>query len=224
MSHYVICPFCKIRFDRDKESYVSVGSRRYAHSACYKQEQLKDSQLKDLEIIFPDEFVTCKYCKKKINKTKDLDYKAVKKKYAHIACIEAEEKREKTDEEKFYLYVIELFKIEDDFVPPRIQKQAQDYIKKYNYTYSGMLKALKYFYEIKHNDISKSNGGIGILPYCYQDAYNYYFSLWQAQQKNQVDINRYIPREIEITIPIPKRKNTKKKIFTFLDKDEVNEQ
>ena len=87
-----------------------------------------------------------------------------------------------------------------------------------------MLKALKYFYEIKHNDISKSNNGIGIIPYIYQDAYNYYFSLWQAQQKNKVDINKYIPQEIEVVIPSPKRKITKKKIFSFLDKDEINVQ
>lgn len=103
---------------------MSVSSRRYAHSNCYKLEQEKNPSLKDLEIVFPDEFVTCKYCKKKINKIKDIDFKVVKKKYAHIACIEAEEKREKTDEEKFNLYVINLFKLEDDFVPPRIQKQA----------------------------------------------------------------------------------------------------
>lgn len=87
-----------------------------------------------------------------------------------------------------------------------------------------MLKALKYFYEIKHNDVSKANGGIGILPYCYQDAYNYYFSLWQAQQRNQVNMNYYIPKEIEVIIPIPKPRNTRKKIFTFLDRDEINEQ
>ena len=181
LAHKVVCKYCNLQFDRDKENYVSVGSRRYAHVNCYKQEQLKDPTLKDLEIIFPDEFVTCKYCKKKINKTKDTDYKAVKNKFAHLACIAAEEQREKTDEEKFYIYVIDLFKIEDDFVPLRIKKQAKDFIEKYNYTYSGMLKALKYFYEIKHNDISKSNNGIGIIPYIYQDAYNYYFSLWQAQ-------------------------------------------
>lgn len=181
MAHKVICKYCNKYFDRDKEPCIAVSSRRYAHVDCYKKEQLKDPQLKNLEIIYPDEFVICKYCKKKINKTKDKDYVAVKKRYAHIACVEAETKREKTDEEKFYIYIIELFKLDDDFVPPRIQKQAQDYIKKYNYTYSGMLKALKYFYEVKHNDISKANGGIGILPYCYQDAYNYYFSLWQAQ-------------------------------------------
>lgn len=179
--------------------------------------------MRTLEIVYPDEFVTCKYCKKKINK-KDTNYKAVNKKFAHIECIEKEKTRERTDEEKFYDYVIDLFQIEEDFVPLRIKKQAQTFVKDYHYSYSGMLKALKYFYEIKRADLSKANNGIGIIPYIYQDAYNYYFSLWQAQQKNSVNLNDYIPREIEITIPSPKKKINKKKLFAFLEEDEINEQ
>ena len=137
----------------------------------------------------------CKYCKKKINKTKDTDYKAVKNKFAHLACIVAEEQREKTDEEKFYIYIIDLFKIEDDFVPLRIKKQAKDFIEKYNYTYSGMLKALKYFYEIKHNDISKSNNGIGIIPYVYEESKEY----WYTRERQQKGICAKLEEQIRQT-------------------------
>ena len=119
---------------------------------------------------------------------------------------------------------MDLFQIEEDFVPLRIKKQAQTFVKNYNYSYSGMLKALKYFYEVKRADLSKANNGIGIIPYIYQDAYNYYFSLWLANQKNNVNLMDYIPSEIEIIIPSPKRKINKKKRFTFLDEDEINEQ
>lgn len=34
MAHYAICKYCNIKFNRDKEPYVEVGSRRYAHKAC----------------------------------------------------------------------------------------------------------------------------------------------------------------------------------------------
>jgi len=34
MAHNVICPICGKRFDRDKISFVQVGSRRYAHADC----------------------------------------------------------------------------------------------------------------------------------------------------------------------------------------------
>ena len=201
---------------------MAVGSRRYSHVKCYDKARAADPKLRELEIVYPDEFVTCKYCKKKINK-KDTNYKAINKKFAHIECIEKEKTRERTDEEKFYDYVIDLFQIEEDFVPLRIKKQAQTFVKDYNYSYSGMLKALKYFYEVKRADLSKANNGIGIIPYIYQDAYNYYFSLWLANQKNNVNLMDYIPSEIEITIPSPKRKINKKKRFTFLDEDETNE-
>lgn len=48
----------------------------------------------------------------------------------------------------------------------------------YNYTYSGILRTLKYVFEVKNGDLSKANGGIGIVPWKYQEAYNYYYNQW----------------------------------------------
>lgn len=85
-----------------------------------------------------------------------------------------------------------------------------------------MLKALKYFYEIQGHDISKANGTISIIPYIYNDAYNYYYALWVAEQKNiEKDISAYIPKEITISIVSPERRPLKKAYFNFLDKDEI---
>lgn len=98
-------------------------------------------------------------------------------------------------------------------------------MKQYNYTYSGMLKALVYFYEVKKNDVSKANDGIGIIPYIYNDAYNYYYTLWLAKEANKgKDISAYIPKEIEITIPPPQRDVVKRNLFQFLDKDEITDE
>lgn len=108
-----------------------------------------------------------------------------------------------------------------EYVEPRVQKQITKYINEYNYTYSGMLKALKYFYEVKGNSIEKSNGGIGILPYIYKNAYNYWYEVWLAQQKNSMKvIEQYVPQVKEIVIPIPQVKVKKRKLFKFLDKEE----
>jgi hypothetical protein len=41
-------------------------------------------------------------------------------------------------------------------------------VEDYHFTYSGILNTLKYWYEIKKNDTSKSNGALGIVPYVYQ--------------------------------------------------------
>ena len=86
-----------------------------------------------------------------------------------------------------------------------------------------MLKALVYFYEVKGNDVEKANGGIGIIPYCYKQAFDYYYNIFLSNQQNeQKDINMYIPKTIEIHIPVPQKRIKKKKIFTFLDEEEVS--
>lgn len=115
-------------------------------------------------------------------------------------------------------YIKKLFNT--TYVDARIQKQIKQYIEEYNYTYSGIKKALVYFFEIKSNPISKANGGIGIVPYVYQQAYNYYLALWQAQQKNQDKVvEEYRPVIKEIVIPRPQAKIRKRQLFMFLDEE-----
>ena len=165
--------------------------------------------------------VKCYYCGKTFDRDK-LPYVQVSaKRYAHQECsLTEEEKSNKEEQDKYDLenYIMQLFKT--DYVDARIHKQIKQYREEYNYTYSGIRKALVYFFEIKGNSIEKANGGIGIVPYVYQQAYNYYLALWQAQQKNQDKIIiDYIPKVKEITIPKPQRKIKKQNLFTFLDEE-----
>lgn len=219
MAHRVICSICKSNFDRDKIAYVQTGARRYAHADCALRQAAEKNETLTLEIVDPNDFITCIYCKKTFKKS-DAEYiQITNSKYAHIACSELEAKREKTDAEKLDAYIMKLF--DYDYVPPRAKRQINDFIKEYNYTYSGMLKALIYFYEIKHGSIEEAHDGIGIIPYIYQDAYNYYYNLWMAQQKNkEKDISNYIPQTIEVRIPVPQRNIKKRKLFGFLDEEE----
>jgi hypothetical protein len=219
MPHVVLCPYCNTKFDRDKEEYAIVGTRRYAHAACMLREAEKDPNYIKKEIIDPNDNVVCAYCKKPMSK-KDEDCIMIgNNKYVHKACQELEEKREKTDKEQLEDYIKDLFQI--SYIDPRVKGQIKKYIDEYNYTYSGIRKALIYHYEIKGGDKSKANGGIGIVPYVYQNAYEYHYNLWLAQQKNKdVEINLYTPKVKEIIIPRPQRKIKKRQLFTFLDEDE----
>ena len=168
--HIVKCYYCGQSFDRDKEEFVKVNSRRYAHKKCAEN-------------------------------------------------IEEAQSQEDKDKQALEEYIMKLFKT--DFVNPMIQKQIKEFRTEYNYSYSGILKALVYFYEIKHNSIEKANGRISIVPYVYQQAYRYYFSLWQAQQKNSgKQIELYTPKIREIVISVPERKVKKRKKFSFLDEEE----
>ena len=124
--------------------------------------------------------------------------------------------KEEYDKMQLEQYIIQLF--HSDYVDPRIQKQIKSYIENYNFTYSGILKSLVYFYDVKKNPIEKANDGIGIVPWIYKQAFDYYYAIWLAQQKNEDKIlEDYVPEEIEIVIPRPKPKPYRKHLFTFLD-------
>ena len=127
------------------------------------------------------------------------------RRYAHLTCAlaaENEKSQAEKDKEDLEKYIMEL--LGEEYISPRVRKQMNSYVDEYNFTYSGMKKALVYFYEVKGNDKSKAKGGIGIIPYVYRDAYNYYYSLWLANQKNEHKvITDYKPVVREVRIPPP---------------------
>lgn len=166
--------------------------------------------------------VKCPICGLQFDREK-VPFKMVgARRYAHEECFNNAEKnksQEEKDKEALENYIMKLFG--DNYITPRIRSQIKQFREEYNYTYSGIHKALIYFFEIKKNSIEKANNGIGIVPYVYKDAYNYYYAIWEAQQKNEaklVEIKRVPIREVEtIIIPPPERKIKKRNLFSFLD-------
>lgn len=218
MSHFVICPYCGKKFDRDKEKYAVINNRRYAHVACMLQKAETDPKYQIKEIIDPSDYVKCIYCKNTLSKKDNDCIEVTEGRYAHKKCQEIEDKREKTDKEQLDDYIKKLFQMQ--YVDPKIQLQIKKYVQDYNYTYSGIQKALQYYYEIKNGDKSKAKNGIGIVPYIYKDAYNYFYNIWLAQQQNKdkVLIN-YVPKVREVTILRPQREIKKKRFFQFLNEE-----
>ena len=170
--HKVKCFYCGQIFDRDKEDFVLVGARRYAHKNCAdKGEKIKSPEEKDLDTL--------------------------------------------------ETYIKKLFNV--SYIDARIKKQIQKYKKEYNYSYSGMLKTLIWWFEIKGNSIEKANGGIGIIPYVYQEACNYYYALYLAQIANEdKEIIDYIPQQITIEIESPQSKARPPKLFNLDDMEDNN--
>ena len=224
MAKIVKCLYCETNFDREKEAFVQPSSRRYAHASCYLRKKANEENVPELEITDPADKVVCIYCKKEFDKSKESFKVFSNGKYAHQACFELEQSRELTDQEKLERYIMKLFN--SDYVYARIKKQIQDYVTNHGYTYSGIQKALVYYYEVKGNkfDEGKAQGGIGIVPSVYQHAYNYYYAIWEAQQKQEhisdaASIEEYIPKTVEVKIPVPQRKERKRQLFTFLDEE-----
>ena len=171
--------------------------------------------------------VICSKCGKQFDRDKIQAVKSGPRRYAHYECMpEGEkvplpppkEKKKDVEEEnliKLKEYINKLF---DNSVNwPLVMKQIKTFKEENNYTYSGMLKSLIYFYEVKGNHVENSKG-IGIIPYAYKDAYNYYYSLFVAQSQNEkVDFKKITSKVREITIKPP---CIKKKVRIFNEEEE----
>ena len=101
----------------------------------------------------------------------------------------------------------------------RINKQIKEYTLEKGYSYSGILKSLIYFYEVKGNSVDKANGGIGIVPFVYQDAYNYYYDLFLAKNRNDKKNVQEITSKVKEIIIKPPQRPIKKRLFKFLDEE-----
>ena len=219
----VKCKYCGKQFDREKEPYIQIPygkTFRYGHANCYIDAVNNKKEKEQYDIWDPKQSTTCFWCHQAVfpNQLDIIQMPQLKDRYVHKKCAE---EHPKDDKEELTIYLIKLFKLKDDYILPRYMKQLSQYEKQYNFSYSGMLKALKYWYEVKKNPVD-TDRGVGIIPYIYKNAYDYYYALWQADQQNQQikDFKKYIPQDIEVTIKSPERVLPKRKLFSFLDKEE----
>lgn len=169
-------------------------------------------------------YVTCVYCGERFNRDKEPTTQISARRYAHKECADKygqEKTQEELDLEKLEKYIMKLF--DEPYINARIRKQLRDFRKEYNYTYSGMLKALIYWYEVKGNSIAKANGGIGIIPHIYKDAYNYYYNLYLIKLSNEnKNIEDYKPKEKVVEIFAPQIRAIKQiKLFNLDDGEDV---
>ena len=147
----------------------------------------------------------CAICGKEFDRNAVQAVRHGARRYSHWTCEpngELVPMENKIDPEldKLNNYIINL--LGKDYNAARVKKQIKDF-KEQGMSYSGMLKSLIYFYEVKGNSKEKANGGIGIVPFVYKDAYNYYYDLFMAQQRNE-NKKPFIERVREIIIKPPK--------------------
>ena len=161
--------------------------------------------------------VTCQYCKQRFDRDKIDFIKISERRYAHKTCMQ-ETVIEKSKEEKDYDALIEYAKhlLNDKYSDARVKKQIKDFKDQYEYTFSGMLKSLIWFYEIKQNPIDKANGGIGIIPFVYNDALQYYYAIYLANSEGE-KVKNYQPETKVIVIKSPIAEPKKPKLFKLED-------
>lgn len=154
--------------------------------------------------------VKCLYCGEHFNIVPEEEgiiwFKPRSNRYAHVKCGQEQETK-KTQEEKDFDELYQYVKKEqgDNFNFVQFKRVTDAWIKDYQYTYSGMLKSLLYFYEVKGNSKAKlREGSIGIIPFCYSQAYNYYYEIYLASQRAGTGNYKTTSTEIEIDAPVAK--------------------
>ena len=130
--------------------------------------------------------VTCRCCKQKFDaqpEGKDKDWIMPSKNwYYHLTCYNdwAKKKNDvhsQADDDLWFGamwdYLAKDIKIGPNFM--KVKSQWDNFIKK-GQTPKGIYFCIRYFYEVKKGDPKKSDGGIGIIPYIYQEGAAYWMN------------------------------------------------
>ena len=103
----------------------------------------------------------CPFCNNEV-KEEEAIFNTKTKRYYHPQCYDILLERKNLCD-----YICNLFGYKKPSV--KAYQQMSSYYDR-GVSYADMLLALKYFYEVKKGDISKSQGGIGIVPYILDEA------------------------------------------------------
>lgn len=87
-------------------------------------------------------------------------------------------------------------------------------------SYKEILLALRYGYEIKHIDKTKSNGGIGIVPYILEDSQHYF----ERHQLEKVEFARKVEEQMRaienMEVVVRVRRKKQKQPIAFVHDDD----
>ena len=164
--------------------------------------------------------VKCLYCGEYFDADKIEFIKPRSNRYAHKICPNQNktesEIKEINNEDAFWQYIKKLYGPKYNYV--KLKAFADKYIREYHFTWSGMLKALKWHYEINHNNKNSIDyESIGIIPYIYEDAKSYYRKIYESQKKNK---NVKVRAQLEtVSIQSPRAYHPRPQLFN-LDKED----
>ncbi|AXF52457.1 MAG: hypothetical protein [Caudoviricetes sp.] len=166
--------------------------------------------------------VICQLCRTKFDRDKEPWVEMSPMRYAHKVCADRAgikiipESQEEKDLKELELYIKKL--LNEQYINANVRKQIMQFRKEYGYSYTGILKCLKYWYDIKGNPKSKANHNIGIVPYIWNQAKDYYYMLYLANNLNaDKEISDFKPKIKNISIPRPQHPKKRIKLFELGD-------
>lgn len=143
--------------------------------------------------------VKCLNCGKQFD-ANVIPYVKIGTRYAHKSCSNSEIAKTEKEKDAFFQTIKSIYGPKYNYM--LINTQAEGYIQQYGYTWSGMRACLHWFYNINHGSLEEGNGGVGIIPFIYDQVRDYYTKLYKTQEKNK---NEKLRRPvIEFNIQSPK--------------------
>lgn len=152
--------------------------------------------------------------------------------YWHVHCYEAKQSfiqnprinNEVTDAMWFdacWDFLTKVQKIDIDFV--KFKSQFENFLKKKE-TAKGIYFTLRYFYDVQKGDKSKADGGIGIVPFVYRAATEYWTNLEISKAGIIAEIESQIARRearpvVYIQRPRKKKKKEKWDLNSFTEEE-----
>lgn len=167
--------------------------------------------------------VTCYYCNERFDRDKEPFVQVSARRYCHKKCAPKEKQvivnKQEQDYNNLIEYIKKLYKV--PAVLPTVVKQIKEFKQQYGFTYTGIQKSLYWFYELKGNPTSKSNNTIGIVPYVYNDARDYFYNLYLGKIAADENVEMLPPKVITIHSPTCIPELQRRKLFNL--EDDVDE-
>lgn len=118
--------------------------------------------------------VKCPYCGQSFQR-ENTEFVQIGRRYAHKECVDNVEKIH-----QFMEHILGM-----GYSRTKVESQIKNFVSKEGMTIDAIYKTLIYWYEILKSDSSQANGGIGIVPY----VYNQYLQ-WQVERYNNAQRNK----------------------------------
>ena len=163
----------------------------------------------------------CRICKKQINKDNDDWVMPSKNFYYHRKCYEDWKMSTPVTDEGYRAFIYDFLGRDMKFSYDWHMIQAQiDKFVKDKKTIKGIFYTLKYFYEIKGGDWDKGHGGIGIVPFVYNEACAYWVEKENRNKGIVAQIEKQM-KEASLRDKVVVRQTKKKKKEYKMNFDEI---
>lgn len=140
----------------------------------------------------------------------EVDYIHKGNMYYHKKCYEDWKQSTPATDEEYRAFIFDFIardlKVSYDY--HMCKAQIDKFVKENKMTVRGIYFTLKYFYELKHGDWNKGHGGIGIVPYVYNEACSY----WVERERNAKGTIAEIERQMREATNRTKKTISKKEI------------